>query len=134
MMTIEMYVFFSKNKHYHFYRSNYHTEDFALSDFLDSPWSLVSPLLPPVRDVNHYVPGMFVHVNYRVFFFFVFFFFLHPIDNPRPTLPLPPSSKSDPRSHTRPYSPLPTTTRAFVFITRIIQLFVPSSTRVELLN
>ena len=47
---------------------------------------------------------------------------------------LPPSSSSDAGSHSGPSSPLPTTSvRAFVFIARITQHFLPSSTRVELL-
>ena len=60
------------------------------------------------------------------------FFFLHPVYFPRTTLALPPSSTSDPGSQSGPSSPLPTTVRAFVFIARRIQLFLPSSTRVEL--
>ena len=51
---------------------------------------------------------------------------------PRTTLALPPSSNSDPGSHSGPSFPLPTTVRAFIFIARRIQHFLPSSTRVEL--
>ena len=39
---------------------------------------------------------------------------------------------SDPESPSKPFSPLPTTARAFSFIARKIQHFLPSSTRVEL--
>ena len=64
---------------------------------------------------------------------FFFFSFLHPIYFPRTTLALPPSSSSDPGSHSGPSSPLPTTVRAFrFFIARTIQYFLPPSTRVEL--
>ena len=42
-------------------------------------------------------------------------FFFHPICYPRSTLALPPSSNSDPGSHSRSSSPLPTTVRAFIF-------------------
>ena len=60
------------------------------------------------------------------------FFFGHPIYYPRTTLVLPPSSDSDPRAHSGRSSPLPTTVGAFIVIARIIQHFLPSSTRVEL--
>ena len=59
-------------------------------------------------------------------------FFLHPIYYPRTNLALPPSSNSDPGSHSRPSSSLPTSARAFIFIARRSQHFLPSSTRVEL--
>ena len=60
------------------------------------------------------------------------FVFFHPIPYPRVTLALPPSSSSDPGSHSGPSSPLPTTVRAFIFIATKIQHFLPSPTRVEL--
>ena len=41
-----------------------------------------------------------------------------------------PVTSSDPGSHSGPYSPLPTTVRAFIFIARMIQHFLPSLTRV----
>ena len=44
---------------------------------------------------------------------------------------LPPSSNSDPGLHSGPSSPLPTTVRAFIFIARIFQHFLPSSTCIE---
>ena len=44
-----------------------------------------------------------------------FFLFLHSIYYPRTPLALPPSSNSDPGSHSRPSSPLPTTVRDFIF-------------------
>ena len=48
-------------------------------------------------------------------------------------LALPPSSTSDPGSHGGPFSPLPSTAiRAFVFIARIIQHFLPWSIRVDM--
>ena len=60
------------------------------------------------------------------------FFFLHPtVYYPRTTLALPPSSNSDPGSHSGPTSSLPTLARAFIFIARRSQYFLPSSTRVE---
>ena len=64
-----------------------------------------------------------------------FSFFGHPIHYryPRTTFAPPPSSNSDPRSHSGPFSPLLTTVPTFIFIARRIQLFFPSSTRVELL-
>ena len=65
-------------------------------------------------------------------FFLPFFFFLNPIYYLRITLALPPSSRSDPGSHIGPSFPLPTTVRAFIFIARNIQHFLPSSTRVKL--
>ena len=63
--------------------------------------------------------------------FFLFSSF-RPIYYPRITLALPPSSNSDPGSHSGPSSPLPTTVRAFISIAKIIQRLLPSSTRVEL--
>ena len=60
-----------------------------------------------------------------LFFFFIPFIILA-------SLALPPSSSSDPGSHSGPSSPLPTTVRAFLFVARRIQRFLPSSTRVEL--
>ena len=42
--------------------------------------------------------------------------------NPRTTLALPPSSNSDPGSHSGPSSSLPTSARAFIFTARRIQL------------
>ena len=51
-------------------------------------------------------------------------FFFHPIYCPRTTLMLPPSSNLDPESHSGPFSPLPTTVRAFIFIARGIQSFL----------
>ena len=57
---------------------------------------------------------------------------LHPIYYPRTTLALPPTSNSDPGSHSGRSSSLPTSARAFIFIARRIQHFLPSSTRVEL--
>ena len=41
------------------------------------------------------------------------------------------SRNSDPGSQSRLFSPLPTTVRAFIFIARRVQHFLPSSTRVE---
>ncbi|CAN0506122.1 unnamed protein product, partial [Laminaria digitata] len=62
--------------------------------------------------------------------FFTAFFFLHPIYYPCLTLPLPPLRSGV--SHGGRFSPLPTTVRAFIFIARRVQHFLPSSTRVEL--
>ena len=46
---------------------------------------------------------------------------------------LPVSSNSDPGSHSGPFSLVPTTFRALIFIaTRIQHFFLPSSTRVDL--
>ena len=59
-------------------------------------------------------------------------FFPHPICYPRTTLALLPSSNSDPGSHSEPFSPLPTSVRAFIFIARRIQHFLPASTRVKM--
>ena len=61
-----------------------------------------------------------------------FFLLLHLMCFPRPTLPLPPTGSSDPGSHSRLCSPLPTTVHAFIFIARRIQHFHSWSTRVEL--
>ena len=47
-----------------------------------------------------------------------FFFASHPIHYPRNTLALPPSSKSDPGSHSGPFFPLPNEVRAFNFFFR----------------
>ena len=58
-------------------------------------------------------------------------FFLHPIYHPRTILALPPSSNSDPGSHSGPSSSLPTSARAYIFTARRIEHFLPSSTRVE---
>ena len=44
---------------------------------------------------------------------------------PRNTLALPPSSSSDPGSHSGPSSPLPTTVRAFISIAKKISIFFP---------
>ena len=44
------------------------------------------------------------------------FVFFHPIYYPCIALTLLPSSSSDPGSHSGPFSPLPTTVRAFIFI------------------
>ena len=79
---------------------------------------------------QRYKPRSFVRS-----FFFAFISYLRPFYYPGPILALPPSSKSDPGSHSGPSSPLPTTIRVFIFIiciARIIQSFLPSSTRVEL--
>ena len=46
------------------------------------------------------------------------FLFFYPIYYPRTTLAHPPSSNSDPGSHSGPSSPLPTTVRAFVFMAK----------------
>ena len=43
-----------------------------------------------------------------------------------------PSRSSDPGSLSRLFSPLPTTVHAFFFIARLFQLFLSSSTRIEL--
>ena len=43
-----------------------------------------------------------------------------------------PRHDSVPGSHSRPCSPLPTTVRAYVFIARRVQHFLPSSIRIEL--
>ena len=59
-------------------------------------------------------------------------FSLHPIFYPRTTFTLPSSSNPDPGSHSGPSPPLPTTVRAFIFISRRIQNILRSSTRVEL--
>ena len=61
----------------------------------------------------------------------LFILFLHPSYYPRTTLALPPSSNSDPGSHSGPSWPLPTTARAFIFIVRRTQHFNPSSIHVE---
>ena len=70
--------------------------------------------------------------KYILRIYFLFFRFFHSIYHPRTTLALPPSSNSDPESHRGPSSLLPTKVRAFIFIARRIQHFLPSSTRVEL--
>ena len=62
------------------------------------------------------------------------FSFFYPLYFPSITLALLPTRNSDPRSHSEPSFPLPTTVRAFIFIARIIQQFLSSSTRVELLQ
>ena len=73
------------------------------------------------------------HVSMCTLCFVVYFFlFFHAIYYPRTALALRPSSKSDPGSHSGPSSPLPTTVRAFVFIAKRLQHFLPPSTRVEL--
>ena len=59
-------------------------------------------------------------------------FLHHPIYYPCTTFAIPLSSNSDPGSHRGPFSPLPTTVRAFIFIAGRFQHFIPSSTRVEL--
>ena len=56
----------------------------------------------------------------------------HPIFFPQNSLVLRPSSNSDPGSYSRPFFPLRTTVRAFMFITRRIQRYLLSSTCVEL--
>ena len=64
---------------------------------------------------------------------FSLLFFFHPIYYLRPSFSLPPSGNSDRGSHSRLFSP-PThygSCLAF-FIARRFQLFLPSSTRVEL--
>ena len=61
-----------------------------------------------------------------------FSFFLIPFIIFALLLSLPPSLNSDPGSHSRLFSPLPTTVCALHFIARRFQLFLPSSTRVEL--
>ena len=61
------------------------------------------------------------------------FFLHHHIYYPRTTLALPPSSNSDPGSHSGPSSSIPTTVRDFVFVARTLQHFLPPSTRVEML-
>ena len=61
----------------------------------------------------------------------IFFFFSHPMYYPRTTLALPPSSSSDPGSHSGPSSSLPNTVRGLIFIAIIIQRFLPLLTRVE---
>ena len=60
--------------------------------------------------------------------------FLRPIYYPRTTLALPPTSSSNPVSHSGPSSPVPTTVRAFTFTARRIQHFLPSSTRANCMN
>ena len=47
------------------------------------------------------------------------------IRDPRTILALPPSTNSDPGSHSGPFSPLSITVHAFVLITRRIQHFFP---------
>ena len=47
---------------------------------------------------------------------FATFFFLHLMYYPRTTLALPPSSNSDPGSHSGPFSSLPTSARAIIFL------------------
>ena len=65
--------------------------------------------------------------------FYAHFFSFHPIYFPRNTLlALPPSSNSDPGSHSGPSSPLPTTVHASILVARRIEYSLPSSTRVEL--
>ena len=62
----------------------------------------------------------------------IYIFFFYPIYYPRTALlALPPSSNSDPGSHSGPSYPLLNTVRAFSFIVRMFQ-HLPSSTRVEL--
>ena len=69
-------------------------------------------------------PNKFGVLPYDLFFCYCY---------PRTILALPPSSNSDPGSHSGPSSPLPTTVHAFIFIARRSQHFLPSSTRVEFL-
>ena len=60
------------------------------------------------------------------------FFFYHRIYDPRTTIALPPRSNSDPGSHCGPSSPPPLRYVPSFFFARIIQHFLPSSTRVKL--
>ena len=72
------------------------------------------------------------HIQMKFTFFLLSCYpIFYPIYYPRGTLALPPSSNSDPGSHSGPSFPLPTTVRAFIFIAKIIQRFLSSSTRVE---
>ena len=67
----------------------------------------------------------------RVFPFF--FFYFRPIHYPRSALALPsPSSNPDPGSHSGASSPSPLRYASSFFIARVVQHFLPSSTRVEL--
>ena len=71
--------------------------------------------------------------EYKYIYIYIYiYYFLRPIYYPRTTRALPPSSNSDPWSDSGPSFPLPTTVRAFNFVARRIQHFLPSSTRVEL--
>ena len=54
----------------------------------------------------------------------LYLFFLIPFIILAITLALPPSSISDPGSHSRPSCPLPTTVHAFIFIAKTIQHFL----------
>ena len=65
--------------------------------------------------------------------FAVFFFLLLPSSSHLSFLLLLPGRNSDPGSlMSRFFSPLPTTIRAFIFIARTLQPFLPSSTCTEL--
>ena len=70
---------------------------------------------------------LFPHSQYFSNYFFFIPFIILALLSPS----LPPSSNSDPGSQSGRSSPLPTTVRAFLFIARNIQHFLPSSTRVE---
>ena len=69
----------------------------------------------------------------RYSFFFFFFFSSHlqqcffPLTSPE----LSPFYSSNPGSHSGHFSPVPATVRASIFVARIVQYFLPSSTRVE---
>ena len=77
-------------------------------------------------------PFFYFFLYFYLHFLFTFFIFFHPIYYPRLTFELPPSSNSDPGSHSGPSSPLSTTVRAFMCFARRTQHFLPSSTCVEL--
>ena len=68
--------------------------------------------------------------SYQVSFLFIPIYAYYP--RTTSTLALFSSSNSDPGSHSRPSSPLPTTVRAFIFIARRSQHILSSSAGVEL--
>ena len=75
-----------------------------------------------------YIPGRILSIPFFLFFYFFsipFIIFAHLL------LSLLPTRNSDPGSHSRLFSPLPATVRAFFFIARRFQPFLPSSTRIE---
>ena len=63
--------------------------------------------------------------------FFVLLFLLIPFVIFAHLLSLLPTRNSDPGSHSRLFYSLPATVRAFIFIARRFQPFLPSSTRIE---
>ena len=87
--------------------------------------------LPTYRDTNSVTTNCETEEHrYSPFGTPRLFFSHHSLSSPLSYFSLPTRS-SDPRSQSTLSSPLPTTVRAFPFIARILQPFLPSSTRVE---